>query len=167
MHSTHTDRPTETESPRIGPIGRLARGFGALIMALFAFDWLEAGMTWFGDSTTPANPGVWVVTGLAAFYGLYQLPDSGFGRPWGKRTLAASAGVAFVAAVTTVILHGQLWAPPLTALIYGLHVAFLIAVGLSYVVAVFLRTPGCEVGGLGELIRRLRRVPDPANQDAM
>ena len=33
--------------------------------------------------------------------------------------------------------------------------------------AVFLGTPGCEGGGLGELIRRLRGVPDPANHDAM
>jgi hypothetical protein len=58
-------------------------------------------------------------------------------------------------------------APPLTTLIYWFDVGFLIAVAISYLIAVFLGTPDCEVGGLGELIRRLRGVPDPADHEAM
>jgi hypothetical protein len=57
--------------------------------------------------------------------------------------------------------------PPLTTLLYWFDVGFLIAVAISYLIAAFLGTPGCEVGGLGELIRRLRGVPDPADHEAM
>jgi hypothetical protein len=167
MQTSETDRLPQATSQRIGPIGRLVRVFGAVVMTLFAFDWLEAGMTWFGQASTPSNPWVWVVTGLAAYYGLHQLPDSGFGRPWGERVLATAGGIFVLIAVVTLSLHGELWAHPLTTVLYGLNVAFLFVVSLSYLVAVFLGTPGCEVGGLGELIRRLRGVPDPANQDAM
>lgn len=167
MQTRETDRLPQAARQRIGPIGRLVRVFGAVIMALFAYDWLEAGMTWFGQASTPSNPWVWAVTGLAAYYGLHQLPDSGFGRPWGERVLATVGGLLVLIAVVTLSLHGELWAPPLTNALYGFNVAFLFVVSLSYLVAVFLRTPGCEVGGLGELIRRLRGVPDPANHDAM
>jgi hypothetical protein len=152
---------------RIGPIGQLVRVFGAVIMALFAFDWLEAGLTWFGEPSTPGNPGVWVVTGLAAYYGLHQLPENAFGRPWGERVLAIAGGVLVVTAVVTLGIHGDFWAPPLTTALYGVDLAFLFVVSLSYLVAVFLRTPGCEVGGLGELVRRLRGVPDPTDHEAM
>jgi hypothetical protein len=162
-----TTRRAGTDIPRIRPIGRLARIVGAIIMTLFALDWLEAGMTWFGESSTPANLSVWLVTGLAVFYGLHQLPESGFGKPWGRRTVAVS-GVAFAfAAVAAISLNDGLWAPPLTTLLFWFDVGFLIAVAISYLVAVFLGTPGCEVGGLGELIRRLRGVPDPADHEAM
>lgn len=167
MHTADTDHRTGTEVPRIGPVGRLVRVFGAVIMALFGFDWLEAGMTWFGNPSTPSHAWVWVVTGLAAYYGLHQLPESGLGRPWGERTLAAAGVVVAAAALATLTLNGELWAPPLTTLLYGLDVTFLFVVAISYVVAVFLGTPGCEVGGLGELIRRLRGVPHAADHEAM
>ncbi|HJQ90719.1 MAG TPA: hypothetical protein VJ950_03365 [Acidimicrobiia bacterium] len=167
MQTRETNHLPQGIVHRIGPMGRLVRVFGAVIMALFAFEWLEAGMTWFGQASTPSNPWIWVVTGLAAYYGLHQLPESGFGRPWGERVLATVGGIFVLVAVATLTIHGELWAHPLTISLYGLNVAFLFVVSLSYLVAVFLGTPGCEVGGLGELIRRLRGVPDPANHDAM
>jgi hypothetical protein len=167
MQTTDMDRHSSEPQIRIGPIGRVVRLFGAVIMALFAFDWLEAGVTWFGQPSTTSNPGVWVVTGLAAYYGFHQLPESAFGRPWGERVLATAGGLLVVTAVVTLGLHRELWAPPLTTAIYGFDVAFLFVVSLSYLVAVFLRTPGCEVGGLGELIRRLRGVDDPTDHEAM
>jgi hypothetical protein len=168
-HSMQTDIDRHSSQPqiRIGPIGRVARVFGAVIMALFAFDWLEAGITWFGRSSTPGNPAVWVVTGLGAYYGIHQLPESAFGRPWGERVLATAGGLLVVTALVTLGLHGELWAPPLTTALYGFDVAFLFVVSLSYLVAVFLRTPGCEVGGLGELIRRLRGAPNSTDHEAM
>jgi len=167
MQTREADLLSQGPSQRIGPIGRLVRVFGAVIMALFAYDWLEAGMDWFGQASTPSNPWVWAVTALAAYYGLHQLPDSGFGRPWGERVLTTVGGLFVLIAVVTLVLHGELWAAPLTTALYGFNVAFLVVVSLSYLVAVFLGTPGCEVGGLGELIRRIRGVTDPANQDAM
>lgn len=164
MQTVDRDHLTTTDVPRIGPVGRMVRIFGAVIMTLFGFEWLEAGMAWFGRPSTPDNLWIWVVTGLGAYYGLYQLPESGFGRPWGDRVLATT-GALFVAAVAvTLALHGQLWAPPLTPLLYGFNVAFLFVVAVSYVVAVFLGTPGCEIGGLGELIRRIRGVPEAAEE---
>jgi len=168
MSTQHRESDNQaTAIRRTGPVGRVVRVLGTALMAWFVFQWLEAGMTWFSSPSTPANLWVWAVTGLAVYYGLYQLPESGFGRPWGVRVVATSGGILAAVAVVTLAVQGEPWAAPLTGVLYGLNVGFLIAVTVSYLVAVFLGTPGCEVGGLGELIRRLRHEPNLDNQDAM
>ncbi|MPZ70181.1 MAG: hypothetical protein GEU71_11740 [Actinobacteria bacterium] len=124
--------------------------------AWLSFEWSEAGLTWFARSTTPANPWVWIVTGLAIYYSLYQLPSTGFGAAWGRRVAVVFGAVVAATAVFTLLGNGELWAAPLTWLLYGLATGFLILVTISFVIAVILGTPGCEIGGLAELIRRLR-----------
>ncbi len=145
-----------TTPPRSGVVGRLVRVLYGAVMAWFAFQWAEAGLTWFSEPTTPANPWVWIVTGLGIYYGLYQLPASSFGAPWGRRVVSIYLTLLATAAVTAVLTQGDLWAAPLTWLLYGLDVGLVVVATIAFLVAVVLGTPGCEMGGLAELIRRLR-----------
>ncbi len=160
------DRDTIT-LPRTGPVSRLVRVLYGAVMAWLAFEWLEAGLTWFSESTTPANPWIWVVTGLAIYYGLYQLPASSFGAPWGRRVVSIFVTLLAAAAVTALLTQGELWAPPLTWLLYGLDVGLVIVATIAFLVAVVLGTPGCEMGGLAELIRRLRGDSNAEGPEAM
>lgn len=156
MDTRHTKSPAGRAQLRTGPVGRVARALGAVVMGALAYDWVEAGTDWFSRSSTPANMGVWAVIILGAYYGLYQLPEFGFGHPWGKRIAAGFAGILGAAAVATIVIEGKLWAAPLTWLLYSLGASFLIAVAASFTVAIILGTPGCEVGSLAELVRRIR-----------
>lgn len=167
MDSRYPETQARDSPIRIGPVGRTARALGAVVMAAFAYEWGEAGMTWFSRPSTPANPMVWVVAGLAVYYGLYQFSDFSFGHPWGKRVVIGFAGILGTVIVATVGIQGGLWATPLTWVLYWLSVSFLIAVTISYLVALFLGTPGCEVGGLAELVRRLRQPSQPDQAEAM
>lgn len=164
---TQLQGTASTRLPRTGPVSRSCRLLCAAVIAWFAFDWAEAGLTWFSKSTTPANPGVWIVTGLAIYYGLYQLPQTGFGDRQGRRVVAIFGALLVTAASSALVAEGELWAAPLTWLLYSLDVGFLIMITISYLVSVVLGTPGCEVGGLAELIRRLRSVSDAEEPKAM
>ncbi len=141
---------------RSGPVGRLVRLVMGVFMAWTAYEWIEAGLTWFSEPTTTTNPWVWIWTGLTVYYGLYQLPTSALGRRWGMRILTIFGGVLVVTMAVTFALEGRLWASPLTSFLYGLIVVFAILVSISFVVSLFLGTRGCEIGALGELIRRFR-----------
>lgn len=163
----HTEVITAEVSPRTGPVGRIARAVGAVVISAVAYEWIEAGMEWFSRTSTPANPMVWAVTVPAGYYGLYQFPDFAFGRPWGKRVVIASTGIFATVVVATIAVQGELWGAPLTTILFWLAVSFLIAVALSYLVAIFLGTPGCEVGGLAELVRRIRHRSHSDDHDAM
>lgn len=167
MDTRRPDISTRDRPPRIGPAGRVARALGALVIGAVAFEWLDAGIGWFSKSSTPTNPVVWAVLALGVYYGLYQLIDFGFGPPWGKRAVIGFAGLLTVIAMSTLLTEGALWAAPLTWLLYVFSVSFLFAVAVSYLVSLLLGTPGCEVGGLAELIRRIRRRPGADERDAM
>jgi hypothetical protein len=153
--------------PRTGPVGRVARAVGAVAISAVAYEWIEAGTEWFSQSSTAANPMVWAVTVLAGYYGLYQFPEFAFGRPWGKRMVTGFTAALATVVIATIAIQGELWAAPLTTTLFWLGVSFLIAVAVSYLVAIFLGTPGCEVGGLAELVRRIRHTSHGDDHDAM
>lgn len=52
-------------------------------------------------------------------------------------------------------------------LLYGLCWGFLMLTAIGALISLALGTPGCEYGAIGELIRRLRGVPEPERADPM
>lgn len=150
--------------PSSGPVSRTVRVLLAGLTAWLAAEWITAGMAWFGRSSTPRNGWVWVVAVLAVYYGLYQFPHAAFGTRSARRTLTASGIVLAAAGGTAIVLHGGVWEPPFTWLLYGFEVGFLIVVTVAHVVAVTLGTAGCEMGGLAELVHRLRGTARPTGQ---
>ncbi|HYT79083.1 MAG TPA: hypothetical protein VEQ37_07475 [Actinomycetota bacterium] len=154
----HNVRVT-TPRRRIGPAGGACRLLLTAVMAfsagLIAYD----GISGFSEGGPGGAP--WFVIGAGIYYGLYQTATSGFGRRWGIRAVIAFAVVLIAAGATAIGVEGELWAAPLTWLLYGFALGFLILTAVGGLVSLALGTPGCEFGAIGELIRRLRGVPEP------
>jgi hypothetical protein len=162
-HNVHV----ATRRTTTGPVSRVYRLLLAGLMAWLAFDWATAGISDFSETETLTNPWLWVIIGTGIYYGLYGTPASGFGRRWGLRTVLAFGFVVVGAGVAAVAADGELWAAPLTWLLFGFVVGFLILTTVAELLSMVLGTPGCEFGALAESIRRLRGVPQLKDADAM
>jgi hypothetical protein len=143
---------------KIGPVSRACRLLLTAVMAFSAISVASGGISGFSQGTLA---GLWFVIGAGIYYGLYQTVASGFGRRWGIRTVIGFSVVLIAAGAAAVAFEGELWAAPLTWLLYGFVLGFLILTAIGGLVSLALGTPGCEFGALGELIRRLRGVPQP------
>jgi len=142
------------ETPRTGPIGRLARILLAALLGWLAYDlWVDRSFIF-----AEAEPGVLILTGLAA-YGVHHT-GALIGR--GRQALAVLAATATVSAATALVIEGRIWAAPLNWFVWGLDLGILVFVAVALLAAVALGTPGCEVGVLRELPRLLRRGPKRA-----
>ncbi len=150
---------------RIGPMGGACRLLLTAVMAFSAVLIASAGISGFSEDGPGRVP--WFVIGAGIYYGLYQTAASGFGRRWGIRAVIAFAVVLMGAGAAAIAFEGELWAAPLTWLLYGFVLGFLILTAIGGLVSLALGTPGCEFGAVGELIRRLRGVPEPEGADPM
>lgn len=110
----------------------------------------------FSPSDGLLEPGLLLVTGLAV-HGVYVFTDL-FG--WAKRSLAGLGVLAVAAAVVTVVRAGTLWAGPFTWLVWGLDISWMAVLAIAALLATVLGTPGCEIGALRALVRRLRGSVD-------
>lgn len=164
MNPPTMKRDDTSARPSSGPVSRTVRVLLAGLMGWLAVEWATAGIDWFGRSSTQRNGWVWGLALLAVYYGLYQFPSAAFGSRSVRRTLMASGIVFAAAAGTATAIHGGVWEPPFTWLLYGFEVGFLVVVTVAHVVAVMLGTAGCEMGGLAELVHRLRGTPRPAGE---
>ena len=164
---TDHDVHGSTLQARTGPTSRTSRVLMAAATGWFAVEWATYGIGRFSQTKTLANPWFWFIIGTGIDYGLYQTAASGFGRRWGIRTVVAFAVAVIGAGAAAIGAEGELWAAPLTWLLFGLVVGFLALTAIGALISLALGTPGCEFGALGELIRRLRGVPEPQGADAM
>jgi hypothetical protein len=164
---TEHDVQVTTGASRTGSVSRTYRLLLAGLMTWFAFDWASAGISDFSQTKTLTNPWLWFLIGTGIYYGLYQTAASGFGRPWGTRTVIVFGIVGITAGVAALAVEGELWAAPLTWLLFGFVVGFLILTAIAELLSLALGTPGCEFGALGEFIRRLRGAAEPDHGDAM
>lgn len=164
---TEHDVQVTTHRRRLGPVSIACRLVLTGVTAWSAVNWTSAGIGWFSRSSTITDPGIWLLIGLGIYYGLYQTAASGFGQRWGVRIVVAFAVVLAGAGVIALVTEGELWAAPLTWLPYGLVLWLFVSTTIAGPISLGLGTPGCEFGALGELIRRLRGVPEPEHADAM
>jgi hypothetical protein len=150
--------------PRAGPVGRFARLLIALAVALALFSIADqGGPASFRDPSNLTEPITWVLHGamLVVFVLLVgQLVgaalDSGAVRRWQLGALIALALLLAAAAVTAWIASGEVWASPLSDLVWGFDALMLVETIVALLLAIALGTPGCEVGVWPELIGRLR-----------
>ena len=92
---------------------------------------------------------------VVALWLLPPVVNLGFGRSWKNRprivVLLACAGAILV----DLFVYGQIWGPPLGAVVYAVTVYTFAHLGLSFVLATLLATPGCEMRAIPDLIGRL------------
>ena len=65
--------------------------------------------------------------------------------------LLACAGAILV----DLVLYGQVWGPPLGVVVYAVTVYTFAHLGLSFILATVLATPGCEMRAIPDLLGRL------------
>jgi hypothetical protein len=150
--------------PRTGPVGRLARLLIAAALALGLFSIADqGGPASFRDPSNLTEPITWVLHGamLVVFVLLVgQLVGATLspaaGRRWQLGAVLVLAVLLAAAAVTAWIASGEVWASPLSDLVWGFDAFMLVETIVALLLAITLRTPGCEVGVWPELIARLR-----------
>jgi hypothetical protein len=149
---------------RTGPVGRLARLLIALLAALSLYSIADqGGPESFRDPSNLTEPITWVLHGamLVVFVLLMgQLVGATLGpgavRRWQLGAVIALAVPLVAAAVTAWIASGDVWASPLSDLVWGFDALMLVETIVAVLLAIALGTPGCEVGVWPELIGRLR-----------
>ena len=144
----------KTTPARTGPIGRVVRLLLAALLAVFALDLIDAGVTDYDRTEVLRFPGFWLLTVATIDTIIRFLP-----LPRRLRWLAAVglAAVAMTAAAISVAATGSAWGPPLTRLVWSVHVALLVMASISSLIpAVALATPSCELTVWRDLRARAR-----------
>jgi hypothetical protein len=152
-HAGDTDR-----LPQIGPVGGVVRLLLAAVLGWTVYDlWVARGFI-FAETDPLTDPTLWVLTALMV-WAMYEVADF---VGWGMRVLAALGLLVLAAAAAALTTAGTVWAAPVTWLVWGIDIGMAALVAITFLVAVVLRTPGCELGALRQLARRLREDPDDA-----
>ena len=149
------DEPGSLARP--GPVGRLVRlGLGFLCL-WYVYDLIQV-----SDDLTRADGGIRPVVRNGILFGLFLISyvvNIGYSRAWKKWPALVSAvalgGIAAVGYVTagtveTVLLARSIW-------LWELYV--FAHLGLAFVIAGVIGTPGCEMRAFHDLYSRLTGVP--------
>lgn len=142
--------------PRPGPIGRLYRLFmAAICLFVVGLVWRARDPLLAGDADTFASLILPIVFGI---FVVNYVINIGFGISLGRLPQFVSIGAAIIAAASGQLLFGSASAPPL-----GLYLAFWLAylythLGLSFLLATLLGTPGCEMRAFADLGGHLKGV---------
>jgi hypothetical protein len=150
--------------PRTGPVGRLVRLLIAVSIALPFYSIADqGGPASFRDPSNLREPITWALHGgmFTVFVLLVgQLAgatrDAGAVRRWQLGAVLGLAVLLAAAAVTARMASGEVWASPLSDLVWGFDAVMLVETIVALLLAIALGTPGCEVGVWPELIGRLR-----------
>ena len=104
----------------------------------------------------PDLPQLFLLTGPA--FALWLLPpvvNLGFGRSWKNRPRNVVLVLCAGAILVDLFVYGQMWGPPLGAVLWATTVYTFTHLGPSFVLASVLATPGCEMRAIPALIGRL------------
>jgi hypothetical protein len=143
--------------PRPGPIGRLARlALGALCL------WYVYGLVQISGDLIASDGHIRSVVWNGIVIGLFLISyvvNIGYSRAW-KKWPAVISAVAFVA----IALYGNLTAGTVETEILGQSVwlweLYVFShLGLAFIVAAVIRTPGCEMRAFHDLYSRITGVP--------
>jgi hypothetical protein len=153
---------------RTGPVGRTVR---VLLAAGFAYGFAtvvdQGGPASFRDPDTLTSdvPSVVLTIAMVAVYAVLvgELAKIVAGKTVAKTArsiaLVVLGAAAAVAAVFGEVRAGAVWGSPLSDLVWTLDVAMLGQTIVALLLAVLLRTPGCEIGVWGDIAARIRGRP--------
>jgi len=155
--------------PRLGPVGGLVRLLLAALLGSTVYDlWVDREFIFGRPDPVPAAPvwvadplsdvSLWVLTALMV-WAIYEV--AGF-VGWAKGVFAGLALLGLAAVVVALATAGIVWAAPVTWLVWAVDIGMAAIVAGTFLGAVVLRVPGCELGVLRRLARRLHRDPEEA-----
>lgn len=143
--------------PKPGPIGRAVRLVFGLISVWYVVKLVEM------SSTLLTNDGhiralVWNGL-LPAVFLISYVVNIGFSRAWGKRPAIASVGALLIFGAAGYLLDGNIESGLLARAIWIWEAYVFTHLGLAFLVAGILGTPGCEMRAFHDLYSRLTGKP--------
>ena len=127
-----------------------------LLLGIFCCYWAY----WFGQSPNyfvrTDTPDLLLFAAPAfAFWLLPPVVNLGLGVSWRRRSQGAVLLLAGAAALADFLLYGSFWGPPLGWVVFALTVYTFGHLGISFVLAALLGTPGCEMRSIPDLIGKV------------
>ena len=148
--STRFVQPGTLAKPRV--VGRTVRMLLGLACCYGAFQYAVVPHVFLGQDFPHVAVFLWPAVAL---WLLPPVVNLGFGRSWKNQprmvVLLACAGAILV----DLVLYGQVWGPPLGVVVYAVTVYTFAHLGLSFILATVLATPGCEMRAIPDLLGRL------------
>ncbi len=154
--SSATDFVSGGSLPKPGLFGRLLRLlFGIGILFSLAPS-LVTGFSFFLESTkAPSSIAFWVAWGIGVV-NVNHVVNLGLGKSWGRwPQWAVLAGTA-VTIILDLIFYGTWFAPPLGLFTWAWLLLMFIPLGIAFLLAAVLATPGCEMRSYNHLVSRLQ-----------
>jgi hypothetical protein len=147
--------------PRPGLIGRLVRlAYGVLCL-------------WYVDSLIQMYPNLLAADGrigaavwIGVFPGLFLISyvvNIGYSRAWKKWPAIVSAASFIGIASYGYLAEGAVETDALARAIWGWELYLFVHLGMAYVLAAIIRTPGCEMRAFHDLYSRVTGIPTNAH----
>lgn len=143
--------------PRPGPVGRLAR----LVFGLLCLSYVYGLIMISSDIMSPTgNARTMIWNGiLPGLFLVSYVVNIGFSRAW-KKWPAIVSSIAFAAvALVGHVTSGAVETATLARMIWGWELYVFAHLGLSFLLAAIIGTPGCEMRAYHDLYSRVTRVP--------
>ena len=142
--------------PRPGPVGRLAR----LVFGLLCLSYVYGLITVGGDLQSPSGnirPIIWngILAGLLV---VSYVVNIGYSRAWKKWPAVVSATALAAVASVGYLMSGTVETLALALLMWAWELYIFGHLGISFLLAAIIATPGCEMRALHDLYSRVTGV---------
>lgn len=143
--------------PKPGPVGRLAR----LALGLWCI-WFVSELIGIRSDVLDSQGHVRVLIWNGVLPGLFLISyvvNIGFSRAWKKRPAILVAAALLAVAAIGYLLDGTMESSLFARTIWVWELYLFGHLGLSFLIAAIIRTPGCEMRALHDLYSRTSGVP--------
>jgi len=143
--------------PRPGPLGRIVRlGFGVLCL------WYVVGLIEVSSSLLGLDGHIRSVVLNGILFGLFLVSyviNIGFSRSWKKWPAFVSASVFLVVAGLGYLTEGTIETRSMARVVWGWELYVFSHLGVAFIIAGVIGTPGCEMRAFHDLYSRLTGTP--------
>ena len=143
--------------PKPGPVGRMVRLAFGLLCA-----WYVKGLFDVSGSLTAGDGHIRAVVWNGVIPGLFLVSyvvNIGFSRAWGKRPAIVSAAVLLAVSGIAYVLQGNIETELLARTIWAWEMYVFSHLGLAFLIAGAIGTPGCEMRAFHDLYSRITGIP--------
>ncbi len=143
--------------PRPGPVGRLVRLFFGLLCLWYVYGLITIA----GHILSPTHgvpPMIWngILPGLLL---VSYVVNIGFSRAWKKWPAVISAALLGVIAGAGFLIAGSVETQAFARAVWTWELYVFGHLGISFLIAAVVRTPGCEMRAIHDLYSRITGVP--------
>ena len=143
--------------PRPGPIGRIVRlAFGSLCL------WYVSGLIQISASLITSDGHVRTLVWNGILVGLFLISyviNIGYSRAWKKWPALVSAGVFLVIAGVGYLTGGTIETTLLARAVWGWELCLFSHLGVGFIIAAVIGSPGCEMRAFHDLYSRVTGTP--------